>query len=89
MKDKHFWKVRDHFTGDYGGAVHSMKFSIVFHNRSNYDYHFIIKKIAEGIEKQLTCLEKNTEKYITFTVTIEKEVIRTDKNGEEVIKNVS
>ena len=66
-----------------------MKVSIDFHNRSNYDYHFIIQKIAEGIEKQFTCLEKNTQKYITFTVTIEKEVIRTDKNGEEIIKNVS
>ena len=91
VKDKIFWKVRDHFhgTGEYGGAAHSIKFPIVFHNGSNYDYHFIIKKIAEGIEKQFTCLEENTKKYITFTVTIEKEVIRIDKNGEEVIKNIS
>ena len=33
-------------------------------------------------------LEENTEKYITFTVPIEKEVTRMDKNGE-VTKNIS
>ena len=33
-------------------------------------------------------LEQNTEKYITFTVPIEKEVTRMDKNGE-VTKNIS
>ena len=35
--------------------------SIVFHNGSNYDYHFIIKKLAEEFEKQFTCLGDNTE----------------------------
>ena len=28
------------------------------------------------------------EKYITFTVPIEKEVTRIDKNGEEIAKNL-
>ena len=31
---------------------------------------------------------KNTEKYVTFTVPIEKEVTRTDKNGEEIAKTM-
>ena len=30
--------------------------------------------------------KKNTEKYITFTVPIEKEVTKIDKNGEDVAK---
>ena len=60
------------------------KISIVFHNGdfhnfSNYDYHFIIKELAEEFKKQFTCLGKNTEKYIAFTVPIEKEVTRIDK----------
>ena len=53
--DKKYWKVRDHYhyTGKYGGASHSiynLKFNVPneilvdFHNGSNYDYHFIIKK---------------------------------------------
>ena len=59
---------------------------IVFHNGSNYGYRFIVKKLAEEFRKQFTCLGENTEKYITFTVPIEKEVTRIDKNGEEVTK---
>ena len=39
----------------------------VFHNESNYDYHFIIKELAEEFKKQITCLGENNEKYITFT----------------------
>ena len=35
-------------------------------------------------KKQLTSLGENTEKYITFTVPIEKEVTKIDKNGEEI-----
>ena len=64
------------------------KILIVFHNRSNYDYHFIIKKIAEEFKKQFTCLGENTENYITFTVRVEKVVKRIDKNGEEITKNM-
>ena len=62
---------------------------IVYHNGSNYDYHFIIKKLPEQFEKQITCLGKNTEKYINFSVPIEKEVTRIDKNREEITKNIS
>ena len=100
MKNKKYCKVRDqcHYTEEYRGAVHSIcnlkysvpkKISLVFHNESNYDYHFIIKELMEELEKQFTCLGENTEKYITFTVPIEKEVTRTDKNREEFTKNIS
>ena len=100
LKDKKYHKVRDHFhyTGEYRSAAHSIynlkytvpkKISIVFHNGSNYDYHFIIKELAEEFKKQFTCLGENTEKYITFTVPIEKEVTRIDKNGEEITKDIS
>ena len=59
------------------------KVPIGFYNGSNYDYHFIIKELAE----EFTCLGENTEKYITFTVPIEEEIARIDKNGEEITKN--
>ena len=65
------------------------KNSIVFHNGSNYDYHFIIKELAEEFKKQFTCLGENTEKCITFTVLIEKEITRIYKNEEEITKNIS
>ena len=82
LEDKKYRKVREycHDTGKYKGATHSisnLKYSlpkvipIVFHNGSNYDYHFIIKDLAEEFKKQLTYLGGNTEKYITFAVPIE------------------
>ena len=64
------------------------KISIVFDNAWNYDYHFIIKELAEEFKKQFTCLGENTESYIIFTVPIEKQVTRIDKNGEEITKNI-
>ena len=35
--------------------------------------------MAEEFEEQFICLGENTEKYITFSVPIKKEVKRTDK----------
>ena len=48
-----------------------------------------MKELANEYEKQFTCLGENNEKYITFTVPIEKEVTRIDKNGEKITKNLS
>ena len=59
---------------------------MAFHNGSNYDYHFIVKLLAEEFKKQFTCLGENTEKYVNFTVPIKKEVTRIDKNGEKLQK---
>ena len=49
---------------------------------------FYNKRVKE-YKKQFTCLGENTEKYITFTVPIEKEVTRIDKNREEITKSIS
>ena len=70
LKDKRYRKVRDHchYTEEYRGAAHSIcnlnynvpkNIPIVFHNGSNYDYHFIIKVFAEEFKKQFTCLGGN------------------------------
>ena len=61
---------------------------MLFHNGSNYDYHFIIKQLVEKFEKHYTYFEENTEQYITFTVPLEKEVTKIDKNGEKITKNI-
>ena len=64
LKDRKYRKNRNHchYTGKYRGAAHSIcnskysvpkKIPIVFHNGSNYDYHFNVKKIAEEVKKQL------------------------------------
>ena len=86
-----------HCTREYRGAAHGVcnfkysipkNFPIVFHNGSDYDYHFIMKELAEEFEKQLTYLGENTES-ITFTVLIENEVTRIYENGEEITKALS
>ena len=44
------------------------------------------KSLAEESNKQFTCLGENSEKFITFTVLIEKKVTRIDKNGKKIQK---
>ena len=61
--DKNNCKVKDHchYTGKYRGTAHSIRnlqynlpiYEIVFRNRSNYDYHFIIKNLAKEFELKL------------------------------------
>ena len=62
--NKKYHKVRDpcHYTGKYRGRAHDIcnlrykipkEFPVVFHNGSTYDYHFIIKELAEEFEENL------------------------------------
>ena len=46
---------------------------VVFRNGSTYDYHFIIKELAEEFKGQFQCLGENTEKYINFSVPIKND----------------
>ena len=89
-KIKKYRKVRHHclYTGEYIGTAYSIcslkpsvprEIFIVYHKRFNYYYNFIVKELAEECEKKFTCLGGNAEKYKTFTVTIEEQVIRIDK----------
>ena len=89
-------KVKDHchYTGKSRGAAHSIcNFSynvpktipVVIHNGSTYDYHFIIKELAEELQGQLECLGENTGKYITFSVPIKKE--EEEDNGKKEEEN--
>ena len=86
------------FTGKYRGAAHSIcnlrfnvpnEISVVINNESNYDYHFIIKELANGFKGQFECLGENTEKHKTFSFLIEKETKKVDKNGNENIVTIS
>ena len=61
----------------------------MFRNGSTYDYHFIIKELAEEFEGEFECLSENTEKYITFSVPIKKEITKKDKNGNDKIAKIS
>ena len=74
---KSYGKVRDHchFTGKYRGTAHSIcnlrfnllsKISLVFHKDSNYEYHFIIKELANEFEGQFERLEKTQKSTKLF-----------------------
>ena len=83
-KYKLYQKVRDHFhyTRKFRGAAHSIcnliykvpqEIPVKIHNSSKYDYHFIVRELAEEFKGQFECLGESTEKYITFSVPIKKE----------------
>ena len=61
----------------------------MFHNGSTYDYHFKIKELAEEFEGEFECLGENTEKYITFSVPIKREITKKYKDGNDEITKIS
>ena len=78
-------KVRDHchYTGKFRRAAHNIcnlrykiprEISVVFHSGSTYDYHVIIKQLADEFKGQFSCIGENTEKYIAFSIPIKKEL---------------
>ena len=85
--DKNKKKVRDHchYTGNFRAAAHSecslrynvtKNIPIVVHNGSKYYYHFVIKKLAEEFKGDFECLGENTEKCITFSVSLKKKMMK-------------
>ena len=89
--NKKYFEVKDHcsYTGKYRGAAHNIcnlrykilkEIPVVFHNGYTYDYHFIMKELGEKFEGKFECLGENTEKYITFSVPMKKEL----HNGKSV-----
>ena len=63
------------------------KYPAAFHEGYNNDYRFILKDLAEEFENEFNCLEI-TEKYISFTVLIEKEVTISEKTCKKLQKSV-
>ena len=57
---------------------------MLFHNRSNYNYHFIIQELAKEFESEFNCLGENTETYKTFSVPITRRVKK--KKLKELVK---
>ena len=81
---KLYQKVRDHchYMGKFWGAAHSIcnliykvaqEIRVKIHNGSKYDYHLIIRELAEEFKGQFECLGENTKRYITFSIRIRKE----------------
>ena len=72
-KNRNYRNFRDlcHYTGKYRDAAHRIcnwkfnlpnEISVVFHNGSNRNYHFIIKKLAKEIQVKFECLGENKKR---------------------------
>ena len=98
MAKRKYFKVKNHchYTEKYSVArdICNLKYKmpkeipVAFHNGSTYDYHFIIKELAEEFEGGFECLGGNTEKYVTFLVRIKKEITKIDKEGNDKIVKI-
>ena len=58
------------------------KISIFSHHGSKYDYHSIIKELAEELQKQFTCLGEIHNLYSSNG----KKVIRIEKMDKKLLK---
>ena len=100
FKDVNYRKVRDHchYTERYRRLAHGIcnsKFNVpneipvVVHNNSKYDYHFIIKELANEFEGSFKCIGENSEIYKIFSDIVNKKVIKTDKDSNEMVETIS
>ena len=97
-KNKDYQKVRDHGhdTDKYRDASPSIcnlkcnvpnESPVVFHNGLNYDYHFIIKELANKFEGEFECLGEDAEKHNFFP--FQQKITKIDKNGSGSIVTIS
>ena len=86
------------YTGKDRGPAHSIcnlkfdvpnKIPVDFHKGSKYDYHFIIKELANDFEGPFACIGESSEIYKKFSVPIKKQVIKIDKDGEKSVEPIS
>ena len=93
-KDNKKVKYHCHFPGKYRGAAHNkfnMNYKITkdislgFNNLPSYDGHFIIKELAHEFDGGLECLGENTEKYISFSVKINKITKKCEDDNEKFV----
>ena len=76
-------------------SIYNSKFKVlneilvVFHNGSSYDYHFLIKELANEFEVQIECLGESKKKYKTFSVLIKEEITKINEDGDESIETIS
>ena len=78
-------KVRDHdhCTGKYRAAAHlkcNLRYStqkditVFFHSGTNYNFNLIINELAKEFRSETRCIPLNTNKYMSFSIPIRKEV---------------
>lgn len=70
---------RDHYTGKYRGAAHSIcnlryetqkDIPVVTHNGSNYDFHPLITELAKEFRSNMRCIPEDKQKCISISIPI-------------------
>ena len=73
----------DHCTGKYRAAAHlkcNLRYStqkditVFFHSGTNYNFNLIINELAKEFRSEMRCIPLNTNKYMSFSIPIRKEV---------------
>ena len=80
------------FAGKYKGAAHSLcnlRFSVPKKVPGFDRLPFYNKRISKQVCERILILWGNTEKYKPFSVPIEKEVTKIDKDGNARVANIS
>ena len=54
-----------------------------FHNSTNYDFNLIITEIAKEFRSEMKCIPLNTNKYMSFSIPIKKEVKEQSEQSEQ------
>ena len=93
MEDKKYCKFRGHchYTEEYRCVTHSIfnlkysvpkKLFIVFDSGSNYDFHFVIKELAEELKKKTTYLFRRKYRNIHYFYSSNRKrnLSKVDKN---------
>lgn len=83
-KDENYHRVLDHChdTEKHRGVTHKIcnsrhktpeEFPVDFHNGSNHDSHFMIKKLTKTFKEQFEFQRENTDKYMIFSLPMQKQ----------------
>ena len=51
-----------------------------FYNGTNYDFNLLINELAKEDKSDISCIPLNTNKYMSFSIPIKKDVIETQED---------
>ena len=101
-KDINFQNAKNHchVTGKYRGTVQSIfnsRYEILWnvpkirYNKSTHDFHLVIKDLSDKFAQSdfVSLDKKNTEKYIRFSVMMNKYEVKINANHMKKLKGLS
>ena len=91
VKRKIIVRDHDHYTGIYRGAAHlicnlsqstPIDIPVFFHDGTSYEFNFIITELAKEFKSEMRCIPLNTDKYMSFSIPIKKDVKKQKEQNE-------